>query len=42
MHDGEKASRLGLPGIPAEAEAAHIVRDARWPSERGSTTTFAT
>nr|WP_149027099.1 dihydroorotase [Novibacillus thermophilus] len=28
MHDGEKASRLGLPGIPAEAEAAHIVRDA--------------
>lgn len=28
MHDGTVAARLGLPGIPAEAESTHIVRDA--------------
>lgn len=28
VHDGAIAERLGVPGIPGEAESAHIVRDA--------------
>ncbi|MBN1671416.1 MAG: dihydroorotase [Kiritimatiellae bacterium] len=36
MHDGPRAARLGLPGIPANAEAAIVERDIRLAQETGA------
>ncbi|RMF14060.1 MAG: dihydroorotase [Alphaproteobacteria bacterium] len=41
MHEGATAARLGLPGIPAEAEALIIERDARLARASGGHVHFA-
>ncbi len=41
MHEGATAARLGLPGIPAEAEALIVERDARLARASGGHVHFA-
>lgn len=36
IHEGHAASRLGLPGIPGEAEAVHVARDALLAGRTGA------
>lgn len=36
MHEGQLAIRLGLPGIPAAAESAMLIRDLRLAAETGA------
>ncbi len=40
MHEGATAARLGLPGVPAEAEAVMIERDARLARASGGRVHF--
>ena len=40
MHEGEWSSRLGIPGIPAEAEELMVIRDLALARLTGATVHF--